>query len=584
MNTILNDIMSKEGISVMKGRERPKILIADDTEGSRQLKKIFETEYQVVEVAEGQDIFEPVTEHKFEIALIDIKFPRAREFVMRLKSDDHFAEIPVLALVSDVDSGIHSITNGASDFIMRPYNETIARHRARAVIDKFAVERFLAHSDIDRDPFDNQYHVEIDRLTGLYNREAFCKRAAALMQANLDQKYFIIYFDISCFKAINDLFHIETGNSILRTAANYFERQIDPSVGIVGRMEADHFVVCIPQDRINVGQILDGLDGAIQALDISHNILFYAGVYPVNNVDLPVDQMCDRANMALKKVKGNYMNRYAYYDDGMRELMLQDQMIVRDMEAALRENQFRIFLQPVYNVKTDSVESAEALIRWFHPINGMVSPGKFIPVFERNGFIVKTDRFVWEEVCKFIKQQREETGQVIPVSVNVSRLNFYNLDLLEFLLGLLEKYDLESWMLKLEITESAYTDNPHQLMSIIKAFREEGFPVLMDDFGSGYSSLNMLKNLPVDVLKVDMAFVRELEESERAYMILKFIMMLARELGMDVIVEGVETKKQLDYLVSLGADKIQGYYFSRPLPVPDFKKLVAEKQNTSTSD
>ena len=576
--------MSKEGISVMKGRERPKILIADDTEGSRQLKKIFETEYQVVEVAEGQDIFEPVTEHKFEIALIDIKFPRAREFVMRLKSDDHFAEIPVLALVSDVDSGIHSITNGASDFIMRPYNETIARHRARAVIDKFAVERFLAHSDIDRDPFDNQYHVEIDRLTGLYNREAFCKRAAALMQANLDQKYFIIYFDISCFKAINDLFHIETGNSILRTAANYFERQIDPSVGIVGRMEADHFVVCIPQDRINVGQILDGLDGAIQALDISHNILFYAGVYPVNNVDLPVDQMCDRANMALKKVKGNYMNRYAYYDDGMRELMLQDQMIVRDMEAALRENQFRIFLQPVYNVKTDSVESAEALIRWFHPINGMVSPGKFIPVFERNGFIVKTDRFVWEEVCKFIKQQREETGQVIPVSVNVSRLNFYNLDLLEFLLGLLEKYDLESWMLKLEITESAYTDNPHQLMSIIKAFREEGFPVLMDDFGSGYSSLNMLKNLPVDVLKVDMAFVRELEESERAYMILKFIMMLARELGMDVIVEGVETKKQLDYLVSLGADKIQGYYFSRPLPVPDFKKLVAEKQNTSTSD
>ena len=574
MNTILNDIMSKEGISVMKGRERPKILIADDTEGSRQLKKIFETEYQVIEVAEGQDIFEPVTEHKFEIALIDIKFPRAREFVMRLKSDDHFAEIPVLALVSDVDSGIHSITNGASDFIMRPYNETIARHRARAVIDKFAVERFLAHSDIDRDPFDNQYHVEIDRLTGLYNREAFCKRAAALMQANLDQKYFIIYFDISCFKAINDLFHIETGNSILRTAANYFERQIDPSVGIVGRMEADHFVVCIPQDKINVGQILDGLDGAIQALDISHNILFYAGVYPVNNVDLPVDQMCDRANMALKKVKGNYMNRYAYYDDGMRELMLQDQMIVRDMEAALRENQFRIFLQPVYNVKTDSVESAEALIRWFHPINGMVSPGKFIPVFERNGFIVKTDRFVWEEVCKFIKQQREETGQVIPVSVNVSRLNFYNLDLLEFLLGLLEKYDLESWMLKLEITESAYTDNPHQLMSIIKAFREEGFPVLMDDFGSGYSSLNMLKNLPVDVLKVDMAFVRELEESERAYMILKFIMMLARELGMDVIVEGVETKKQLDYLVSLGADKIQGYYFSRPLPVPNFKKLI----------
>ena len=291
--------------------------------------------------------------------------------------------------------------------------------------------------------------------------------------------------------------------------------------------------------------------------------------------------MCDRANMALCKIKCIYMNRKAYYEACMRELMLQDQMIVRDMETALQDEQFTIFLQPIYNIKNDSIVSAEALVRWFHPINGMISPGKFIPVFERNGFIVKVDRFVWESVCKFIKHQREETGEVIPVSVNVSRLNFYNLDLLEFLLGLLEKYDLEPWMLKLEITESAYMDNSHQLMSIIRVFREEGFPVLMDDFGSGYSSLNMLKNLPVDVLKVDMAFVRELEESERAYMILKFIMNLARDLGMDVIVEGVETKKQLDYLANLGADKIQGYYFSKPLPVPDFKKLVESSKNKS---
>lgn len=559
-------------------REHPKMLIADTEDGSRQLKKIFEAEYQIIETDSGEGLFAAFAENKFEVALIDIKFPRAREFVMRLKSDDHFAEIPVLALVSNLDDGAHAMNNGATDFLMRPYHPLVTRHRVHNIVDKFMVERMLAHSHIERISFNDKIHLEIDRLTGLYNREAFCQRAAALMQANLDQKYYIIYFDISCFKAINDLFHVETGNQILRTAADYFKRQIDPSIGICGHLEADHFVACIPQNKINVGNLLDGLDGAIQSLDISHNILFYAGVYPVNNVDLPVDQMCDRANMALKKIKGNYMNRYAYYDDGMREVMLQDQMIVRDMEAALAENQFRIFLQPVYNVKTDSIESAEALIRWFHPINGMVSPGKFIPVFERNGFIVKTDRFVWEEVCKFIRRQREETGQVIPVSVNVSRLNFYNLDLLEFLLGLLEKYDLESWMLKLEITESAYTDNPHQLMSIIKAFREEGFPVLMDDFGSGYSSLNMLKNLPVDVLKVDMAFVRELEESERAYMILKFIMMLARELGMDVIVEGVETKKQLDYLTSLGADKIQGYYFSRPLPVPDFKKLVESKQ------
>ena len=554
------------------------MLIADDTEGQRRLRNIFNDEFDFIETAGGDEFFTLMNTGKVGIALIDIKVPRGREFVLRLKSDDHFAEIPVLVLVDNVEGGIRAIKNGATDFLIRPYDETIARQRVHNALEKFNADRRLAKAKLDQSLSSAPVSDERDSLTGLYNREAFCKKSAALMHSNIERKYFIVYFDISCFKAINDLFHIETGNLILRTAASYFNRQIAPRGGICGRMEADHFVVCVPQDAINIGLLLEGLDGVIRDLDISHNILFYAGVYPVNNIELPVDQMCDRANMALKKIKGNYMNRYAYYDDGMREVMLQDQMIVRDMEAALREHQFAIFLQPVYNVKTDNIDSAEALIRWFHPINGMISPGKFIPVFERNGFIVKTDRFVWESVCRFIKEQREQTGQVIPVSVNVSRLNFYNLDLLEFLLGLLEKYDLESWMLKLEITESAYTDNPHQLMSIIRAFREEGFPVLMDDFGSGYSSLNMLKNLPVDVLKVDMAFVRELEESERAYMILKFIMMLARELGMDVIVEGVETKKQLDYLVSLGADKIQGYYFSRPLPIPDFKQLLEAKR------
>ena len=578
LNTILNDNEHKEGINVIDKREVQTMLIADDRDGCLRLKNIFGGEFATLETNGGDEFFTLMTAHKVDIALVNMKLPRGREFMLRLKSDDHFLEIPVLALVNTTEEGARALDNGASDFLIRPFNDVIARHRVHTALDKFSADRRLAKVNLAQQSLAAPASDELDHLTGLCNREAFYKKSAALMHSDVERKYFIIYFDISCFKAINDLFHIETGNLILRTAAKYFKRQIDPTVGICGRMEADHFVVCVPQDRINIGSLLEGLDGVIRDLDISHNILFYAGVYPVNNIELPVDQMGDRANMALKKIKGNYMNRYAYYDDGMREVMLQDQMIVRDMEAALRENQFAIFLQPVYNVRTDSVDSAEALIRWFHPINGMISPGKFIPVFERNGFIVKTDRFVWESVCRFIKEQREQTGQVIPISVNVSRLNFYNLDLLEFLLGLLEKYDLESWMLKLEITESAYTDNQHQLMSIIRAFREEGFPVLMDDFGSGYSSLNMLKNLPVDVLKVDMAFVRELEESERAYMILKFIMMLARELGMDVIVEGVETKKQLDYLVSLGADKIQGYYFSRPLPIPDFKQLLEAKR------
>ena len=556
----------------MSKSELLKLLVVDEIVDNRtSIKKIFQNDYQIIETTSEQEASEVIKDNDIGVVLADLKF------ISCLKDNSKIANIPLIAMTdsSDPEAGAAAIDSGAFEFITRPFNRIVVNYRVHNVLKHF--ENVKNVQAIRNEQISELHrYIEIDSLTGLINRETFYKRAAALMQSNTDIKYYIIYLDISCFKAVNDLFHIETGNLILRTAANFFRTAISPKIGLFSRIEADHFVICVPQDKIDIEKLIIGLDSTMQSLGIGHNILFYAGIYPVNNPALPVDQMCDRANMALRKVKGNYMNRYAYYDAGMRELMLQDQMIVRDMETALQDEQFTIFLQPVYNIKNNSIVSAEALVRWFHPVNGMISPGKFIPVFERNGFIVKVDRFVWEEVCKFIKKQKEETGEVIPISVNVSRLNFYNLDLLEFLLGLLENYELEPWMLKLEITESAYMDNSHQLMSIIRVFREEGFPVLMDDFGSGYSSLNMLKNLPVDVLKVDMAFVRELEESERAYMILKFIMNLARDLGMDVIVEGVETKKQLDYLANLGADKIQGYYFSKPLPVPDFKKLLSE--------
>ena len=560
---------------MLSNKGLPNLLIVDELQDNRAaIKKIFQNEYQVIAVKNEQEALEVVTANKVDIAIVEFKS------VSPLNQNVKFSDVPIVAIldINKLDDGAIAIEAGALEIITKPFNSTIISYRIHNLLRMIASAKDV--QEFRKEQINEMHrYIEIDSLTGLVNRETFYKRAAALMQSNTDIKYYIIYLDISCFKAINDLFHIETGNLILRTAANYFTTTIDSKIGVCSRIEADHFVLCVPQDKIDIEKLIIGLDTTIQSLGIGHNILFYAGIYPVNNPSLPVDQMCDRANMALRKIKGNYMNRYSYYDAGMRELMLQDQMIVRDMETALQDEQFTIFLQPIYNIKNDSIVSAEALVRWFHPINGMISPGKFIPVFERNGFIVKVDRFVWESVCKFIQNQRKETGEVIPVSVNVSRLNFYNLDLLEFLLGLLEKYDLEPWMLKLEITESAYMDNSHQLMSIIRVFREEGFPVLMDDFGSGYSSLNMLKNLPVDVLKVDMAFVRELEESERAYMILKFIMNLARDLGMDVIVEGVETKKQLDYLANLGADKIQGYYFSKPLPVADFKKLVEETKN-----
>lgn len=554
------------------------MLIADDVEINRViLAQFFQDEYQIVEAANGAEAWDIITSQKVNIVLADLVMPvmDGYELLTRIKRHDSYASIPVLVMTArtDADSEVRAMELGASDFVTKPYNPTVVRCRVRNVMARLENEwRRVEQIAKDRQFCELRRHVELDSLTEIYNRETFYRKAAERMQAAKHRKFVIVYLDISCFKVINDLFRMETGNLVLKTAAYYFKAMVGQE-GIAGRMEADHFALCMPKDRLQIEQLLKGLDSTMKSLGISHHVLFYAGIYPVENTYLPVDQMCDRAHMALNQIKGNYMHRYAVYDESMREVMLEEQMIVRDMEFALQERQFCIFLQPIYDQQTCKIVGAEALVRWNHPKKGMISPASFIPVFERNGFIVRLDRFVWEEVCRLLRQRIQSGGSVTPVSVNVSRLNFYNENLLNYLQELVRKYGLQPELLRLEITETAYTENPRQLIEMVRKFREAGFQVLMDDFGSGYSSLNMLKNLPVDILKIDMAFANEVDTSGRARVIMKAIVNMAQDLGMGIVTEGVETKPQLDYLAGIGCRNIQGYYFSRPIPVPEFVAL-----------
>lgn len=553
------------------------LLVGADQNIHEEFQRILKDNYTILLADNEQECLTVLSNNDVDIVFIRLESQSSIDFSF-LRKNPQFVDLPVLAIVTygDLDSVSRAVELGATEFVTSPMNDIITLYRIRNV---------LAHSQqAEKDERIRKMHrrIEIDELTGLYNRATFYKKAAEMIQENPEVQYCIIYLDISCFKVINDLFHTETGNVILRTAADFFRKVTNPQISVASRIEADHFALCLPQDTLDMERLIRELDMAIQSLGISHNILFFAGVYPVTDTTVPVDQMCDRASMALNKIKGNYVRRYNFYDVGMRDRMLKEQMIVRDMEFALKDNQFTIFLQPIYRPETNEIVSAEALVRWFHPDSGMISPGYFIPVFERNGFIVKLDRFVWEAVCKFLRSRLDAGKKIVPISVNVSRLNFYSLDLLIFLLNLIKKYDLEPWMLKLEVTESAYTDNPQQLINIINQFKENGFPILMDDFGSGYSSLNMLKNIQIDVLKVDMAFVREIEQSERARTILLMIIGLAKELGMGVVTEGVETQTQLDYITNMGSVDIQGYYFSKPLAVKDFVALF-DKYNSLTN-
>ena len=570
---------SKEGDIV---EDKPVMLIVDDVEINRVvLTQFFQEEYQIIEAENGKEALSVIEEQPISIVLVDLVMPIMDGFQMisMMKRNDQFAGIPVVVMTAnnDGDSEARAMEMGAADFITKPYNPTIVRCRIRNVMAREEIEwRRVAQVAQNRQLMEMHQYVEKDSLTGIYNREAFYRKAAELMQEHHQTQYSIVYLDISCFKVINDLFRIETGNLILKTAAFYFNMLVGEE-GLCSRIEADHFVLCVPTDKLDMDKMIAGLDSTIQSLGISHNIVFYAGIYPVDNAYLPIDQMCDRAHMALNRIKGRYMTRFAYYDKAMRDQMIEEQMIVRNMEYALQERQFVINLQPIYNSSTNGIIGAEALVRWNYN-KGHISPGKFIPIFENNGFIVRLDRFVWEEACKVLRAQLDAGLAPVPVSVNLSRLNFYSQDLLEFLQGLIKKYELPTNLLKLEITESAYMENPHQLIAMVRAFRGNGFSVMMDDFGSGYSSLSMLKDLPVDVLKIDMAFVQEVDKSSRAGAILESIVGLGKHLRMEVVVEGVETKEQVDFLEKIGCRAIQGYYFSKPLDVDSFMGLIKRSQ------
>ncbi len=563
--------------------EKPVMLIVDNVEINRTaLGRFFEDDYTILAAGSGQEALSVLSSGTVNVILLALEMPGMDgfEFLSLMQRTGKSSEVPVVATLEHIDheSEAKAMEMGAADFITKPYHPTVVRSRVRNVLGRHENEwRKLLQMAQDQEIVEMKRYMDTDTLTGLYNRESFYRKAAEVMKSNNGTLYDIVYLDISCFKVINSLFHMETGDVILKAAGFYLSAAVGES-GVCARLEADHFAVCIPDSRLHIEEFLQGLDANIKSLGINHNVRFFAGIYPVQDPFLPVDRMCDWAHMALNKIKGSYVKRYAYYDDSMWEVMLREQTLVRDMEIGLHEKQFRIYMQAVYNMEQKKIVGAEALVRWIHPVIGTILPSYFIPLFERNGFIMRVDRYVWEGVCQLLKEQKDKLGKVIPISVNVSRLNFYNLDLLQFLLDLVEKYELEPWMLKLEITETAYMDEPEKIISVIKEFRTQGFVILMDDFGSGHSSLSMLKNLPVDVLKLDMSFAHEVSHSRRVNAILKFIMSLSRELDMQVIVEGVETKKQLDIVSELGCQDIQGYYFSRPLPADEFMKLLEEQE------
>ena len=417
------------------------------------------------------------------------------------------------------------------------------------------------------------YLATYDELTGIYNKQAFYAKTKEMLLDNPDKNFDLLRINIERFKVLNDLFGESTGDKLLRYIGKFL-KEINLPLCVSGRLYADNFVVCYEAGKGDSRRMINTLQMVADSFAINNRTILSFGLYRIDDKTLPVSVMCDRANMALWKAKGNFKNPYCEYDEKMRQQVLKEQKIINAMEMAIQNKEFTLYLQPKYNIEKGTIIGAEALVRWISLENGFISPGDFIPVFENNGFVYEVDKFIWEESCRYLRKWLDEGREVHPISVNVSRIDLYDPKLVQHLVNLREKYQLPSQYLELEITESAYTEDPEQIITITRQLREAGFVILMDDFGTGYSSLNMLKDIQIDVLKLDMGFLKSSDYSAKGGNILTAILKMAESLKMQTIAEGVETKEQVEFLKSIGCKYVQGFYYSKPLPVGEFEKLI----------
>lgn len=426
--------------------------------------------------------------------------------------------------------------------------------------------------------------AELDELTGIYNRLAFLRRAQETVRGN-PANYILLDINIERFKVINDVFGKSTGDAILCHIAQGMREGLGPD-SICGRFDADHFAVCMPKTALDLQSLSEKASFPWRSKSVEIQVVLNFGVYELGEEDaeLPVARMYDRASLAMQTIKGHYQNHYAVYDATLRDNMLREQEIRSEMRAALDRHDFVIYLQPVISLTSNQPVGAEALVRWKHPQKGLISPGEFIPLFEKTDFICELDRYVWHEVCHILQQRREKGLLPLPISVNASRRSLLNPNLVGEIDAISKEHDVSPMLLRVEVTESAYTSNPQQLLANIEKLRAAGFLILMDDFGSGYSSLNTLKDIPVDMLKVDMKFLEGFEKGGRVGTILTSIMRMAKWMNTAVIAEGVETAEQVDYLRSLGCDCVQGFYYARPMPVSQFEAYVGATVCTVPGD
>lgn len=556
---------------------RQLVLIVDDYEINRDaLEVILEDDYDVIQAENGKEALKQMQEHVNDLSLVmlDLIMPvmSGFEVMEEMRKDEQLSKLPVIVLTAEKEAELTALQLGAYDFITKPFDQPeIIKARVSRIIELSEGRQLISTA-------------EHDRLTGLYTRNFFVEYARRLFKYHPEMKLAAIVVNVEQFHTVNALHGREFGDEVLRVIGGEIGRFLTETEGIACRFESDSFgIFCVEQQDYRI--LLDRIQDRVNSISERVSLHLRMGVKPWQEGVKPVLQF-DQARAACNKVRGSYQNPLMIYGVEMMERELLDQRLFNDLRGAVDDRQFKVYFQPKYNIQCDPprLSSAEALIRWIHPDLGFIRPDEFVSLFEGNGVIGTVDHFVWDETAKQIREWRDEYGITVPVSVNLSRSEVFDPDLKDRFHRLIEDNGLTYDDLKIELTESAYAENISQLFEIINSLRAMGFEVEMDDFGSGYSSLNMLSDMPFDVLKMDMKFIRNIENSETDRRLIKLVLDIAKYLKVEVVAEGVETEFQMRFLKENGCDLIQGYYFSKPLPPDEFRALIEKELTIERKD
>ena len=498
------------------------------------------------------------------LILLDINMPNMNglDFLKEIKKNDKYKKIPVIVLTCDGNSELKSLELGAIDFIKKPYDmPEIILARVNRIVELYE----------DRNIIDSS---ERDIVTDVYNKYIFKEYVLMLDEYNYDERMDLNVLSIDNFHIINELYGEEKANEILKFIALELKNVVKIYDGIVGRLEEEYFVL-YHKHIDDYNNIVNDFDLRLEKKYGINSVRLKLGIYEVNDKKMLPDSRINKAKLVCDQISGKNKNFLIYNKNDQENSLFLEQLIY-DFNDSIKNKNFKVYYQPKYNIESSNyfISSSEALVRWIHPKYGLISPGVFIPLFEERGLIRILDRYVWEEAIKQVTLWNKKFNKTIPVSINVSRVDLLDDNIIFILDDLVNKYNVDSNNIYLEITESAYNDDINNICDIILRLKEKGFKIEIDDFGSGYSSLNTLATIPFDVLKLDMIFVRQMYNNEKTLKMVEIVSDIAKFLNVILIAEGVETKEQLEQLKKFGYHIIQGYYFSKPLTKEEFEEKL----------